>query len=786
MELTSQNSQLNDVLNNALGLDEDDSLLSQNDEHHEDSDDAYDGPEHYLHSDDEDVINKLFWRNESIGARGINKYSANDDNFSDQQSMEGPLVDMVYCSVESLFAFYKEHSRLNGFGVLKKTSKKRGCEYAMYVSFACDKSRKPTAKNYSKRVDCKCKVNCVVLPDSSCRVTTVTTEHNHELQPYLARFFGCHKKTSKALKRNLEAYDIAGIRPAKSIRLLEVQTSGPDRMGCTPKDCRNYILQQRMMRTLSCDAAAIQKFFALMQMKDDEFFYVIDTDNVGRLRNVVWVHTHCKYAYREFSDVVCFDSMYLVNQWRMPFASFVGVNQHKQSILLGCALLTSEDIETYKFVFSTRLTAMAILTDQCESIKAAIAKVLPDTIHRYCIWHIMTKLPAKLKGVWDFKIAKSEFKSIIYNSITINEFEEKWVGFIQKYELQHRLWFHNLYLEKEKWIYVFLKHYFWADMMSTQRSESMHAFFYGYISGRSSLKQFVEQYELALRFKYEKELQAEADSRKTHPAPCSDFDWDLQLQTHYTRPIYDVFAAEYLKQLYHCEIERHHDFNVVEGVEKYSVTDYSISNDFHGNRFVYNVEYRPRNQYLDCNCKKFQSKGVVCCHILKTMSHCRIKMFHDGYILRRWRRDVIRPHIGKFFQEGYPSMTDEYKKYNSLKKWFDRNCDVVLDNNAKYVDFKNVLKGRFNAYCNWNDEMAVPSVGDPDSKEDVTFIRNPREVRTRGRPPTNRCRRGGGRWNRTYYHADQVGETSQGRRGGGRRGVGRRAGRSGQGGGIMT
>ncbi|WMV44693.1 hypothetical protein MTR67_038078 [Solanum verrucosum] len=145
MESTSQNSQLNNVLNNVLGLYEDDGLLSQNDEHHEDSDDAYDGPEHYLHSDDEDVINKLFEemnqpeQEESISVCDGEEYeaeeecneqtnSANDDNFSDQQYMEGPLVDMVYCSVESPFAFYKEHSHLNGFGVLKKTSKKRGCE----------------------------------------------------------------------------------------------------------------------------------------------------------------------------------------------------------------------------------------------------------------------------------------------------------------------------------------------------------------------------------------------------------------------------------------------------------------------------------------------------------------------------------------------------------------------------------------------------------------------------------------------------------------------------------
>ncbi|KAK4709673.1 hypothetical protein R3W88_004186 [Solanum pinnatisectum] len=131
-------------------------------------------------------------------------------------------------------------------------------------------------------------------------------------------------------------------------------------------------------------------------------------------------------------------------------------------------------------------------------------------------------------------------------------------------------------------------------------------------------------------------------------------------------------------------------------------------------------------------------------------------------------------------------MTEGYKKYNSLKKWFDRNCDVVLDNNAKYLDFKNVLKDRFNAYSDWNDEMAVPSIGNPDSNNDVTFIRHSRKVRTRGRPPINRCRRGGGRWTRTYYNASQEGETSQGRRGGGRRGGGRRAGRGGRGGGRIN
>ncbi|KAF3681887.1 hypothetical protein FXO37_02650 [Capsicum annuum] len=184
---------------------------------------------------------------------------------------------------------------------------------------------------------------------------------------------------SRTVKKSLVAHNIAGLRPSKNIRLLEVEAGGPKRM---------------------------------------------------------------RAAYRDFSDVICFDTTYLMNQWRMPFAFFIGVDHHNQSILLGCALLTSEDIKIYTFVFRNWLTAMGeippttILTDQCESIKAAIREVMPNTVHR---------------------------------------------------------------------------------------CESMHAFFDGYISGRSSLKQFVEQYEVALR-------------------------------VHVVR-------------LPHCEIERHVDFNAVEGVE---------------------------------------------------------------------------------------------------------------------------------------------------------------------------------------------------------------------------
>ncbi|PHT75568.1 hypothetical protein T459_19090 [Capsicum annuum] len=182
----------------------------------------------------------------------------------------------------------------------------------------------------------------------------------------------------------------------------------------------------------------------------------------------------------------------------------------------------------------------AILTGQCESIKAAIREVLPNTVHRY---------------------------------------------------------------------------------------KSMHAFFDGYISGQSSLKQFVEQYEVALKFKYEKELESQASERKQLVQPTITFDWDMQIYGHYT-------------------------------------------------------------------CVFMISLGCML------------------YILHRWRRDIVCPHLSKFFPGGYPTMTDEYRAYNGIKKWLDRNCNLVLDCPVRRRDLKNVLKAYFKTYMAWKDNMAVRNVLD--------------------------------------------------------------------------
>lgn len=63
-----------------------------------------------------------------------------------------------------------------------------------------------------------------------------------------------------------------------------------------------------------------------------------------------WADARSRATYEEFGDVVTFDTTYLTNKYDMPFAPFVGVNHHGQSILFGCALLSNEGIADFCLV----------------------------------------------------------------------------------------------------------------------------------------------------------------------------------------------------------------------------------------------------------------------------------------------------------------------------------------------------------------------------------------------------------------------------------------------------
>ncbi|XP_035540214.1 protein FAR1-RELATED SEQUENCE 5-like [Juglans regia] len=245
----------------------------------------------------------------------------------------------------------------------------------------------------------------------------------------------------------------------KSFGSIVVDAVGFKNLPFLENDCRNYIDKAKHMRLGKGGAGALQEYFLRMQYKNLEFFALMDLDDDERLNNVFWADLHSRVAYQYFSDVVTFDTTYLMNRYGMPFAPFAGVNHHGQSILLA---------------------PRAITTDQDRAVKNAIAIVFPESRHRFCLWQILKKVPEKLSSHASYKNGmKTELMKSVYDTQSVEEFEESWDQLITTYNLHENAWLQSLYAERQHW---------------------------------TNLKEFVDQFDNSLKKKIENETAADFHS----------------------------------------------------------------------------------------------------------------------------------------------------------------------------------------------------------------------------------------------------------------------------------
>ncbi|XP_027936364.1 protein FAR-RED IMPAIRED RESPONSE 1-like [Vigna unguiculata] len=504
-------------------------------------------------------------------------------------------------------------------------------------------------------------------------ISSVVDEHNHDVSPTKSRLIRGNRKLNMQVKRTLDLNDQAGVRINKSFRSLVCDAGGFENLQFVERDARNYIGKQRRALGKEGDGQALLNHFSAMRELNKDFFFEIDMDPDNRISNVFWADARSRAAFMEFGDVVSFDTTYLTNKYDMPFAPFVGVNHHGHSILLGCGLLSAEDSSTFVWLFRCWLRCMGnkspegIVTDQCKAMQNAIQMVFPNTRHRWCLWHIMKKLPEKLIGYTNYKEIKHTMKQLVYESSTAEDFESGWNNFIELYDLELNEWLHTLFEERHRWVPCYLKCDFWAGMSTTQRSEGMNAFFDGFINSTTTLQQFVVQYDNALRSKAEKEYEADFSSVNT-TIPCGSQSFiERQFQEEYTHAKFGEVQNEFRCKM-NCNVK-----NVVfDGIRtKYFVKEALIWKDESADK-MREVIFDPSTKDIECSCRLFEFRGILCRHSLMVLAQEDVRCVSQKYILGRWSKQIRRWHT--LIRASYNTKKDEpnVKRYDFLcKKFYD-------------------------------------------------------------------------------------------------------------------
>ncbi|XP_044490195.1 protein FAR1-RELATED SEQUENCE 5 isoform X1 [Mangifera indica] len=627
---------------------------------------------------------------------------------------EGDLLDlepyegMEFESEEAAKAFYNSYARRVGFSTRVSSSRRSRRDGAIIQrQFVCAKegfrnlNEKRTKDREIKRprtvtrVGCKASLSVKMHNSGKWVVSSFFKEHNHELvPPDQVHCLRSHRQISGPAKTLIDTLQAAGMGPRRIMSALIKEYGGISKVGFTEVDCRNYMRNNRQ-RSLEGDIQLLLDYLRQMHAENPNFYYAVQGDDDQSVSNVFWADPKARTNYTYFGDTVTFDTTYRSNRYRLPFATFTGVNHHGQPVLFGCAFLINESEASFVWLFNTWLAAMSghppvsITTDHDAVIRSAITQVFPETRHRFCKWHIFKKCQEKLSHIFlKYPNFEAEFHKCVNLTESIEEFESFWLSLFDRYELRDHEWLQTIYHARRQWVPVYLRDTFFAEMSITQRSDSMNSYFDGFINASTNLSQFFKLYEKALESRNEKEVKADYDTMNTSPVLKTPSPMERQASELYTRKLFMRFQEELVGTL---------TFTASKAEDDGEIITYQVAK-FGEDHKAYYVKFNVLEMKASCSCQMFEFSGLLCRHILAVFRVTNVLTLLSHYILKRWTRNakssvILEEHANDVYTNYLESHT---VRYNTLRhevfKFVDEGAQSVDAYNAAMIALQDAAR----------------------------------------------------------------------------------------------
>ncbi|XVF65608.1 hypothetical protein PTKIN_Ptkin09bG0262600 [Pterospermum kingtungense] len=578
-----------------------------------------------------------------------------------KESVNANLIGLVVDSEDAAYGLYKDYAHGIGFSVRKgKNRYLSGTNIIRSKDFYCSKEGFKEFEDLDKKVYNKLetRTGCPAMirftvKDDQWTVTRLISEHNHDLATPSKRHLLRSARSLPTGKANvIDSMVSAGIRPTDVYSYMSNEVCGVENIGFTKRDCYNYVNKQKIIMIEAGDGQSLLNHFKVRASEDPMFFYTVQVDQENRVTNFFWRDSKSRIDYDCFGDVVVFDTTYRTNRYNLICAPFVGINNHRQTIMFGCAFLLDETADSFTWLFKSFLQSMGdkspktIMTDQDHAINKAIEEVFPTSCHRLCLWHISKNAPSHLGSL----NANVEFHALFHKCMqgceSEIEFEETWKKMINGHNLQNHSWLNGLYKCRKKWSTAFSIDIFSSEIKSSQRAEVANNVLQGISKVTSSLTEFICEFEnLVTKWR---SLEAEKDFQcKNGSITCAIKNCGILVHASkvYTHEIYKRFQKEFLDGI---------ALSWREVALNDSIHTFEVMMEENSSR-IRTVQFNTSTLEIHCSCKKFEFSGYLCSHALRVLSVKNVKKLSEQYISKRWTKDAKKKvhgdNVGQLLQQ---------------------------------------------------------------------------------------------------------------------------------------
>ncbi|OMO87751.1 hypothetical protein COLO4_20589 [Corchorus olitorius] len=293
----------------------------------------------------------------------------------------------------------------------------------------------------------------------------------------------------------------------------------------------------------------------------------------------------------------------------------------------------------------------------------------------------------------------AKFEKCIYRSWTELEFEKRWSKIVDRFELKDDEWMKSLYEDRKKWVPTQLMDVFLAGMSMVQRSESVNSFFDKYVHKKTTVQEFLKQYEAILQDRYEEEAKANSDSWSKVPTLKSPSPFEKSVAGVYTHTVFKKFQVEVVGAIA-CSPKQENQEGTI-----FRVQDFEKNQDFL-------VTLNQTKSEVSCICRLYEYKGYLCRHALVVLQIKGHSTIPSQYILKRWTKEAKSRN---FMGEESEQVQSRVQRYNDL---FQRAIKLIeeasLSQESYYIAFRSLEEASGNCLsANTSNKSLAEAVTSP-------------------------------------------------------------------------